>query len=142
MDVYGCKDIPFHASPIDHNRIQGHQEASAQLFFQFRNASFGLVSLAFFSEFLGLGRMVIQVVFFNNSLNFPGRDRFAVLSLVENLEFLFAIPDISAAQREDAEFLLSGDLPFARSLGPATPLFERFQLIRIVPLFPEIEGFG
>ena len=86
--------------------------------------------------------MIIKMMFFNNPLDPPGRNRLIILAFVDNFQFLFAIAEILAPQAENAEFLISGDLPMSGSFGSPALFFQGFQMIRLVPFLPEIEGFS
>ena len=122
--VNAGKDVSLQATPEYHNGVCLHQESLPLFSFELGNALLWLVSLAFEAELLGLFGMPVELVFFNDSLYFPGRNGFPVPFLLEDSEFLFAVAEMLFPKGKDAELLFSRHLPLPGSLWSSGPLFQ------------------
>jgi len=84
IDINGSENVSAHTSSQHRDPIKRNQESFPSLPLELGDASSRLIMPP--SGLLAMNslRMIIQIVFFNNSLNFPRRNRFSILLLVEN----------------------------------------------------------
>jgi hypothetical protein len=139
--VYGGEDIPFHPVPVNDDRIQADEEASGFFLFEFGNSFSFKGVLAFPGDSGGFYRMVIKVSSFNHFLDFPGGYFFSICLPVKDGQLLLAVADMLFPENNDAQLLISIDLPLSFPFGSFIPGFQAFQLAGVIQFFPLMEGF-
>jgi hypothetical protein len=84
---------------------------------------------------------VVEMVFLDHFLDFPGRDSLAMRHAVKPGDFPAAIADMLASQGYNPRFLFDGDVAVALAVRRPRRTFKRAEVSDVVSLLPSVERF-
>lgn len=140
--IDGGKDVAFHATPVDDDRIEAKEESGDLLFAELDDTLLFQGRLALPLGSGNLGGAVIDAVFLDYLLDFPSRNMLMVQSVIQVGNLLFPVVEVSPAKCDDPLLLQRCDHPLPLPDRHGRLRFERDQGVGIEPLLPRIEGLA
>lgn len=127
------KIVPMNGDGIKTNDIAGFLFSPVELIqLKLGDSFLSSCSLLSFLEFFGLLGIVVQLVGFNHSLDFPSGDFLLVLILIDPGQLLFAVANVLFSQLDDTLLFARSNLSLPDSLRGSGSIFELEKAVKIV----------